>query len=493
MKADREVKIGFTTEHDGRGADEANKKIDETKKKAGEAAGGFGKLGQSITLVKGVMEKVNAVFMGLGIIGVITTAVNLVRQLHEWINKSKTRTAELAEEAKKAAEVKAVEALSDQYKRLSDNIKLARDAAEDMRKISDIHLGNMRGLEDAQSALDEDNEIGEVKKDDPDKAVKEDAIRKKYARRRALTAVSRKKEDLVFDRQELLADAAAAEAEAEERESALSDDDALADKTRRRLAMERQRSNAKKPSRLKLAVSTAGLAGRLASEALPDMVDDVEVQDKARKEIPVLEERLKKLEDGIAAKEGEIAAARRKAESGRKTAAALGGGFEALSVAQKFEDKSGRRGMSEAQDAIDKAAAERERERRDLEQARRDKAAAEARKGHLEAGLSAAKGAADTESQEAWRARNALDAHESSRPSGGGGKKYADAGRALQAAWEREQAEANAAVRAAETLGEATAKSMETVNGILSKSASRIKAIEAKFNKDAYGDNGTGG
>ena len=491
-KADSEIKIKFTTEHDGSGADAAHKKIDETKKKAGEAAGGFGQLEQSMSMVHKTMKKVNEVFAGLGILGVVMTVVNAVKGLHEWLNASKERAKELNEEAGKAADVKAVGKLAADYKKLADNINLAKEAALRMRDIGDIHIANQRSLEDAQSALSEENEIAGIKYDDPERDQKKSVIQKEYARKRALTDVQRKQEDVGRDYNKLNADAAMSEGEAGVKEKSLPEDDRLIEETKKKLAVERQKTKAKKFSITRYAITKLpSIGGKIAAASgMSAMTDDVEVQDKARKEVPVLEDRLKSLQDARDAKEADIAAQRAKAEFSRQKAEATFGGFAALGVQRTFEDKSGNRAADEAQDEVDKAARERRRDEADLAKALRDKAAAEKRERELKGGLKSATASTEKEERDAWAAKNALDMHAANRPANGGGRRWSESDTALRSKWEKEQSEAGAAAKELKELGEYTSKALQTVAAAASAAKEKIKATSEKLDKDHYGDKG---
>ena len=95
---------------------------------------------------------------------------------------------------------------------------------------------------------------------------------------------------------------------------------------------------------------------------------------------------------------------------------------------------------------------------------------------------------AQEEERQAGQARAALDAHAANPPPSGSRTRWRETLAALQAAYDREQTEANEAARALEALGEATAKSMQAVNAKASAAASRIKALEARLGRDPHGD-----
>ena len=82
-RADSEIKIKVTTEHDGRGADEANKTIDKTAAKANGAAGGFSRLGKAATGFRGVMEKVSAAMSGFGVLVFVNQIMAIVKAFKE--------------------------------------------------------------------------------------------------------------------------------------------------------------------------------------------------------------------------------------------------------------------------------------------------------------------------------------------------------------------------------------------------------------------------
>ena len=96
------------------------------------------------------------------------------------------------------------------------------------------------------------------------------------------------------------------------------------------------------------------------------------------------------------------------------------------------------------------------------------------------------------EERQAGQARAALDAHAANPPPSGSRTRWRETLAALQAAYDREQTEANEAARALETLGEATAKTLETINAKASAAAARIKALESRLGRDPHGDREAG-
>ena len=475
-KADSEVKVKFVTEHDGSGADAANRKLDETKGKTAAASGGFAGLGRAVTGFKESLTK--AIAVGASMASIVQSIMTVVKAFADARKAHEDMVAAIQADNAAAG----VGRLKAAYDEMKESVALVSDEITAARENMDGMLDSERRLQDAALTRREEDEVAALGKDDPLAKEKEAEIRARYGQARAETAGKRGVEDVAAQEARLREDIARREGLVREREQAAADAEAAARDYSGSAAGNNEKAAAESQKTdvwgrkghwglgwaNKKAEQYAGYASeynKQASGALGLSIQARKDADAERAAIKAAQDRLP-----VLARQREAAAAEGSVDTFKASRAASG-----------------------AHEDLSRAAAERERDARDLERARRDKAQAEERKRGLEGGMPAAAGRAETESQEAWRARNALEMHGQNRPANGGGRKWADTQRALQAAWEKEQSEADAAARAAETLGEATAKSMQTLNAKLSAAAAKIKTFEAKLNQDARGDNGNGG
>ena len=459
------VVIKIQTDSDSRGADQANTKIRQIVKTAKQASAStsasFKTMASEVSKVGTAVSAVSQLIRGFGIAGIIVTAIGYIKQIRDWLNKSKDAARELGEEARKVAEQKAVDALADKYKNLTQAISEAKTALREMNELDAVNLANLRALEDAQSKLAEEKEIAAIAQADPDKDLKQTAIRQRYARERSLTGVSRKKEDVVLERQRLTMEAQAQDDAAAAQEDTLGGDDALILKTKKRLALERQRAKNKKA---------------------PE-----EDREKALTNADDLERRLERLETELAAKESDIAAQRRDAAFKRKQADAKGGAFDALNVEQAYADASGTRSASAAQSAVTQSAAARAEEERRLA---RDSAALEQRRAEKAAVERQQREAQDSAAREAEEAARAASDAEGARMTYGD-RPRSRAGREtvarLDDAAAREAEEANSAARRAAAVMTQTAAALKALGQGIAQLENSVKTLSRKQNT-AKGD-----
>lgn len=471
--ADREVKVKFTTEHDGRGADEANKTIDKTKAKADGAAGGFGRLGKAATGFKGVMERVNSAMAGFGVLALVNQIMTIVKAFKEAQKAHDDMVAAIGADNAAAG----VARLKTAYEDLTKSIARTGEEVKAARENMDILIDAERRLEDAASVRREEDEVAALDKDDPLRKEKEADIRARYGQRRAETAGKRGVEDVAMQEAALRADIARLQdniakrdAEIADLQSAASEYSGKAAAANSRAAEESQKTDwwGRKGRwgigwQRKEANQYAGYANQFGQQAVAAL-------------------------GGVMQGERDNEADRRAVAAAEKRLAALARQREAAAAEGDNAARAAARTAEVAAAGVYEAARRRERDAADLERARGEKAGAESRRAAMEEAKAAAAWRAREEERQAGQARAALDAHAANPPPSGSRTRWRETLAALQAAYDREQTEANEAARALEALGEATAKSMQAVNAKASAAASRIKALEARLGRDPHGD-----
>lgn len=471
--ADREVKVKFTTEHDGRGADEANKTIDKTKAKADGAAGGFGRLGKAAAGFKGVMEKVNSAMAGFGLVALFQSIMRIVQAFADARKAHDDMVAAIGADNAAAG----VARLKAAYDDLNQSIARTGEEVKAARENMDILIDAERRLEDAALSRREEDEVAALDRDDPLRKEKEAEIRARHGQRRAETAGRRGVEDVAMQEAELRADIARLQDNIAKRDGEIADLEAAASEYSGRAAAaggiaakESQKTDwwGRKGHwgigwKNKKAEQWAGYAGEYGKQASGAL-------------------------EGVMQGERDNEADRRAVAAAEKRLAALARQREAASAEGDNAARAAARTAEGAAAGVYEAARRRERDAADLERARGEKAATESRRAAMEEAKAAAAWRAREEERQAGQAKAALDAHAANPPPSGSRTRWRETLAALQAAYDREQTEANEAARALEALGEATAKSMQAVNAKASAAASRIKALEARLGRDPHGD-----
>jgi len=466
---DSEIKVKFTTEHDGKGADAARQSVRKVRGEAEQGAAGFGRLGKE---AKGAAGMIRSAMSGFGWAAVIMAAVRAYQSLMDKIGEAKKRAEELGEEQKKADAGKAVDGLSEKYRLLSERIADAHGKMKALDELAGMEKKAERAVEDAVLAMNEDSELAGIAPEHPDRALLEKEVRERYGRRRGLLAVSRKKEDIILERQRLQGQADALDADADEKEGSLKEDDALIYQAKKSLAVARQQSKATRRN-------WRGVS-----------VDDAEAQDKGRVASQELEGRLKTLEDNRSKKEREIDGIRREAGLALDKAEAHGKMFAALDTELAVADQSGSRAVRDAQGDIREASAKRAKEKAEAEQARRDKAAAEAERRRLKDAEADAEWRRQETERAAFVARRGLDAHDANRPARGSDTKWRNERAGLQSRADSTAEAAAEAAREASLVKEASVEGFREIARELREARSGIRAAVRGAARDAYGDRG---
>lgn len=474
--ADSEVKVKFTTEHDGRGAEEANKTLEKTKQKADGAAGGFSRFGKAVSGFKSVMEKANSALAGFGVMALVGQIMRLVQAFKDAQEAHEDMVAAIGADNAAAA----VKRLKKAYDELKESITRVSQETATVRENTDLLIDAERRLEDAALSRREEDEVAALDKDDPLRKEKEAEIRARYGQQRAETAGRRADDDMAIAEANLRADINRLHANIAERDDKIADLEEAAREYSGKAAAAQDRSLAESKKfsifgrgrnwlggQRKGIEQYAGYANeynKQAGSALAGVMQGERDNDADRRAIAAAEERLKAM------------AAQRKA---------------ARAESDNAKTAADRTAATATAD-LASAARQRERDRADLERARREKADLDARKKQLEANKAAAAWRAQETERQARQARAALDSHASSAPSGGNKGRWRGALDSLKKNRDDTQAEAAEAARALETLGEATAKTLETINAKASAAAARIKALESRLGRDPHGDGEAG-
>ena len=199
MAGNEEVKIKIKTALDALGAEQAKKVLKEVQAEA-EGAGSKGKAGldrfrDSTGGVTAAMKALRSVMAGLGIAGFISSLAVGVRKIDEFISAKKRMT----EEIQKQNDASAAQRLLEIYEKIKGAIKQANEELAYTNELEDKRLANARKLEDANLRLAEEKEIEALSADDPDRGLKEKAIRARYAQRRGQLEGAREEEDIGRD------------------------------------------------------------------------------------------------------------------------------------------------------------------------------------------------------------------------------------------------------------------------------------------------------
>ncbi len=471
-RADSEIKVKFVTEHDGSGADQASRGLDKVKSKAGESAGGFGRLGKAVASFQGAMGRVNALMSAFGVIAVIQKIVELVQAFRAAIRAKADLDASINSDNAKAG----VERLKAAYDDLRASIAAADRATADARATTDLLVEAERRLQDAALTRREEDEVAAISRDDPLAAEKEKAVRARYAKTRAESASSRGVDDASAAEARQREDIAAAEARIAERETLIRDMEQKARETLARAASANERSAAS--SRKTDIWGRRGRWGfgwqREESEQYAGYAEKFRQQGSAALDASIRARKDNEADlAAVAASRARLAALARS----REAAAAEGANVQAA---------AGRASASADTDLSD-ARDRRARDAARLDRARADASAAGGQKAALDSDLAASRARSAKEADDAWRARNAYEAHAASRGANPS-KKWEEALRQLADARDREEAEAAAAARQLTLLGEATAKHMKEINDRAASAERLVKSLSSKLTRDPYGD-----
>ena len=241
MAADGDVNVKVKLGADLRGGVQTReelKKIREEAKRTSDGpnagARGFTRLGDCIKNATSAMGKLRAVMTGFGILGVVQQAVTLYQTLAEIFKKDTENASELNKELQDKAAVERVKELKKSYDELTESISAAAKERGREKQVSDEEVRVRREAEDADMAADEADALAAVDPNAKDADRQRQRIRDSFNARRARKTADRKKEDVVFRRQELQGEADAATNAADRIEATLGEDDKAISRARLR-------------------------------------------------------------------------------------------------------------------------------------------------------------------------------------------------------------------------------------------------------------------
>lgn len=238
--ADRKVRIEVETTADTKGLDETNRKLESTGA-AGESAGkkiadgarsGGRELDESGKKASGLSDQFKKmseraelfgkVMRGLGVVGIFSMIGDALQGLTAYIADANSAGERMTLEKIARRSSEAVTDLAAAFETLKTKITDAAASLQKLSEIESISKGGRRALEDAKSQLAEADEIAALDPSDPERSQREAAIRARYSRQRAVSAVDRKKEDIQTQRAQLNSSASVSETSASELESRIS-------------------------------------------------------------------------------------------------------------------------------------------------------------------------------------------------------------------------------------------------------------------------------
>lgn len=215
---DGEVNVKVKITSDTKGEEEAEKSLEKLAKALRRLSTAAGDSFKSIVAgMKKVIGTVNALKAAFSFMVILTAIKGVIDMLGKWgqaARDAKTEAENLKKAQREAAAAKEIEAATEAWKKLADEIQRARTERERMNELEDEQRDASRKMEDAQLRADEAREIEEAGGD----ADKERLIRNRYAARRAQIAANRTVEDFDTARQREQAEAQALYSEADDKE-----------------------------------------------------------------------------------------------------------------------------------------------------------------------------------------------------------------------------------------------------------------------------------
>ena len=165
----------------GRSADQAGMKTQQAAKKSESS---FQMLGKGIEKVSSTVGKLGAVVADFGIVGLVMNAVNAVKALYEWFEKTRTSAARLDSEVRFKNLKRSIEESSESFAKLNESMERSIQHINRLDALDAKKRQNKYAIEDAQLQAQEEAEIASIG-NDPDAQEKETLIRNKYAKIRS--------------------------------------------------------------------------------------------------------------------------------------------------------------------------------------------------------------------------------------------------------------------------------------------------------------------
>ena len=459
------IEIDIDSKHDPKGVNDAKN--------------GFAGLENSINSVSRKAEVLGKIMRGLGFIAIIQQAVAIYETIRDRINAVSEAAKKLDEQQ---AEKKSVKALEDQ-KTAWDNLKtsIAAVNAQLARRaeLESIAKGGERGIEDARSLVSEQTDLAGIAFDDPERKEKEDAVRARYARSRAITAASRTKDDALIKRQNL-------GIEAETKNAAAASIDEKAAETEKQLAAERAQAKdwrAKERALLQPAdFKLIGLSPLLSYYRSKERIK--ESQDAGTR-AGVNEKRADDLERLLADQRGQASGLRGDADQAQAKADAIHSEYQAGDIRVQASDMESGRAVRSSDAAVvaarDKRIADAKAKSDAIAAKEREAAEARARAGSMTSSIDSMRGRVRSEERDVYEAEQSEAALS---PRQRRGKEGRDAAAALTRQRD-ELRQANAALAAAvSSMGDAIAEAFSVAKSA-EAAAKQLKSRQNNTRTDA--------
>lgn len=431
---------------------------DESVKAASKSQNAFTKFGQCLD---DGTKKLQKLVTGFGSFSIVQQAFNNYRAAIQHVNETLAKQKDYLASTLSGNTAAAVKSLAKEYDSLKESIAAVNEEMAHADKLADMRLANIRKQQDAETDLAEEREIGALAADDPDRQLKETAIRDRYSARRGEVAGKRGGEDIETRAARLEAEAAALEKAVQEASGMLPE-----------IAQQRSESQQRAGRKLEEAAKykdswwqpNVKKGERWAARAQGDLENVTALNEQEMAIMRDNEARAAKAarlrEEAAATRESKDPAAAESAVQGTRAARAVSASGAAVtqSAAARAED--------ERRLASDSALLEQRRAEKDaLERRRRE-----------------AQYAADREADEAARAASAAEGARMTygdRPRSRAGRETVSR---LDEAAAREAEEANAAARRAAAVMNQTAAALKALDQGISQLERSVNTLSRKNN-----------
>ena len=228
--ADRhDMTIGIGLKADLEGGVQTEKQLEKVRQKAvelGKASGEAGNQGaQAFGKMQGAVGKLKSVLSGLGVAGLLTGLISQIKTITDSFGSAEKEARKFGESVKAAASAKEIDELAESYGRLTKAIMDSAAANDHQNAMIAKAVAAERELEDAVAQAAEQRELAAVDPSAPDAAEQRQAISARYAAAAGRRAAVRRKEDIVYRRQELNSQADLLDRSASEKAASAGADD----------------------------------------------------------------------------------------------------------------------------------------------------------------------------------------------------------------------------------------------------------------------------
>lgn len=198
----KDLDIKIKTSYEGRGANEADRSLNDIAKKGNKAgreiSGGFTSARKSIENISKSMAFLNKIVTGfglMGVIGAVRSVIGVYSNLKKSIEEAQKKQQELADGLAAIKEEMAAGFTAKTIDDLTASLKKANDELERAQTRRDAEKAASRASEDATSSLAERQELAAIDPSDPLASAKAGEIRAKYASQRGQSSAQRRLDD----------------------------------------------------------------------------------------------------------------------------------------------------------------------------------------------------------------------------------------------------------------------------------------------------------